>query len=85
MQPIPRVTLPEKFQHGLLSMINGRHIVIFSGGAKTDNATLLDGVRAIRAGGGFGSIIDRNSFQRDRLAALGLLDQMIRMYKGETP
>ena len=35
--------------------------------------------------GGFGSIIGRNSFQRDRAAALDLLDHMIRIYKGETP
>jgi class I fructose-bisphosphate aldolase len=46
---------------------------------------ILDEVREIRAGGGFGSIIGRNSFQRNRAAALGLLDPMIRTYKGETP
>jgi class I fructose-bisphosphate aldolase len=84
-QNIPRDTLTERVRHVVQSAFNGRRIVIFSGGAKTEDATILDEVRAIRAGGGFGSIIGRNSFQRDRLAALGLLDQMIRIYKGETP
>jgi fructose-bisphosphate aldolase, class I len=42
-------------------------------------------VCAIRNGGGFGSIIGRNSFQRDRAAALKLLDQMIRIFRGEMP
>lgn len=83
-QHIPRDTLTDRVRHVLQSTFNGRRIVIFSGGAKTDDATILDEVRAIRAGGGFGSIIGRNSFQRDRSAALSLLDQMIRIYKGET-
>jgi class I fructose-bisphosphate aldolase len=84
-QHIPRDTLAERVRHVLQSTFNGRRIVIFSGGARTDDATILDEVRAIRAAGGFGSIIGRNSFQRDRSAALALLDQMIRIYKGETP
>jgi fructose-bisphosphate aldolase, class I len=83
-QHIPRETLTERVQHVIQSTFNGRRIVIFSGGAKTDDASILDEVRAIRAGGGFGSIIGRNSFQRDRVAALNLLDQMMRIYKGET-
>ena len=77
--------LAERVRHVLQSTFNGRRIVIFSGGARTEDATILDEVRAIRAGGGFGSIIGRNSFQRDRQAALDLLDHMIRIYKGETP
>jgi len=78
---IPRATLAERVQHILQSAFNGRRIVIFSGGAMTDDAAILEEVRAIRAGGGFGSIIGRNSFQRDRASALKLLDQMIQIYK----
>ena len=81
---IPRDTLTERVRHVIQSTFNGRRIVIFSGGAKADDKAIFDEVRAIRAGGGFGSIIGRNSFQRDRAAALGLLDQMIRIYQGET-
>lgn len=84
-QHIPRETLTERVRHVVQSTFNGRRLVIFSGGAKTDDTAILDEVRAIRAGGGFGSIIGRNSFQRDRTAALRLLDQIIRIYSGETP
>ena len=83
-QKIPRATLTERVRHVVQSTFNGRRIVIFSGGARTDDAAILDEVRAIRAGGGFGSIIGRNSFQRDRTSALSLLDNMVRIYKGET-
>jgi class I fructose-bisphosphate aldolase len=37
--------------------------------------------RAIRAGGGFGSIIGRNSFQRDKATALRLLDEIVSIYQ----
>ncbi|MGB4989791.1 MAG: class I fructose-bisphosphate aldolase [Pyrinomonadaceae bacterium] len=83
-QLIPRETLTERVRHVVQSTFNGRRIVIFSGGARMDDAALLDEVRAIHGGGGFGSIIGRNSFQRDRAAALNILDKMIRIYKGET-
>lgn len=80
-QNVLRTTLAERVRHVIQSAFNGRRIVIFSGGAKTDDATLYDEVRAIREGGGFGSIIGRNSFQRDRTAALNLLDKVIGIYK----
>jgi len=81
-QKIPRETLTERVRHVVQSAFNGRRIVIFSGGAKTDDATIYDEARAIRDGGGFGSIIGRNSFQRERSAALALLSNMIDIYKG---
>jgi class I fructose-bisphosphate aldolase len=40
-------------------------------------------VRAIRDGGGFGSIIGRNSFQRKKPDALKLLDQIMKIYSGQ--
>jgi class I fructose-bisphosphate aldolase len=83
-QHIPLETLTERVSHIVQSAFNGRRIVIFSGGAWKQDSVILDDVRAIVAGGGFGSIIGRNSFQRDRETALSLLDQMIRIYKGET-
>ena len=83
-QNIPRDTLTDRVRHVVQSTFNGRRIVIFSGGERTDDMAILDEARAIRAGGGFGSIIGRNSFQRDRTEALSLLDNMVRIYKGET-
>jgi class I fructose-bisphosphate aldolase len=63
----------------------GRRIVIFSGGAtEPDEATFLDEIRAIHAGGGFGSIIGRNTFQRPRLQALELLKAVMEIYAGKT-
>jgi len=66
------------------SAFNGRRIVIFSGGAKKDDEeALFDNIRAIRDGGGFGSIIGRNVFQRERSDALHLLDTVLKIYSGE--
>jgi hypothetical protein len=53
--------------------------------AARDAAAILDEVRAIDDGGGFGSIMGHNPFQRDRLAAVGLMGHIIRIYEGETP
>jgi fructose-bisphosphate aldolase, class I len=81
---IPRETLTERVRHVVQSTFDGRRIVIFSGGAKEDSdEAILDSARAIRDGGGFGSIIGRNTFQRERTEALRLLDGMIRIYGGE--
>ena len=66
------------------SCFNGRRIVVFSGGEATSNDGILNEVHAIRDGGGNGSIIGRNTFQRPRDKALRMLDQIIRIYKGES-
>ena len=77
---VPRETLADRVRHVVQSTFAGRRIVIFSGGAKSDDATVLEEARAIRAGGGFGSIIGRNSFQRTEPDALRLLGQMVETY-----
>jgi len=64
------------------SAFNGRRIVVFSGGSKTDAASVYDNARAIRDGGGNGSIIGRNTFQRERGEALEMLARIIDIYKG---
>jgi class I fructose-bisphosphate aldolase len=80
---IPIATLAERVRHVVQSAFNGRRIVIFSGGEAKDTAALLDEVRAIREGGGFGSIIGRNSFQRPRGDALDFLRQVMDIYAGK--
>lgn len=81
---VPRATQADRVRHVVQSSFDGRRVVIFSGGAKKDNeAALLDEFRAIRDGGGFGSIIGRNVFQRQKAAALELLDKIIKIYRGE--
>lgn len=81
---IPVSTLADRVKHVVQSAFNGRRIVIFSGGAKSDTETVLNEARAIRDGGGFGSIIGRNSFQRPKPEALDLLGSIMKIYKGET-
>jgi class I fructose-bisphosphate aldolase len=59
----------------------GRRVVIFSGGAKKDDENaIFEAVHAIRDGGGFGSIIGRNVFQREKADALRMLDRMMEIY-----
>jgi class I fructose-bisphosphate aldolase len=83
-QRIPIATLAERIRHVVQSSFNGRRIVIFSGGEAKDTAAILDEVRGIRDGGGFGSIIGRNSFQRPKKEALEFLGQVMDIYAGKS-
>ena len=80
-QKIPRDTAADRVRHVVQSAFNGRRIVLFSGGPKESDEALFAEARAVRDGGGFGSIIGRNSFQRDKAAALRLLDEMVSIYQ----
>lgn len=82
-QNIPIKTLAERVRHVVQSAFDGRRIVIFSGGAKEEDKVFFDEVRAIRDGGGFGSIIGRNSFQRKKAEALEFLGTVMKIYAGE--
>ncbi|GKS58978.1 fructose-bisphosphate aldolase [Nitrospira sp.] len=82
---IPIKTLSERVKHVVQSSFDGRRIVIFSGGAKSEDKNVFEEVRAIRDGGGFGSIIGRNSFQRPKVDALKFLGTVMSIYAGETP
>src|SRR5438105_2236593 len=81
-QRVPIGTLAERVRHVVQSAFNGRRIVIFSGGEAKETSAIFDEVRGIRDGGGFGSIIGRNSFQRPREEALAFLGQVIDIYAG---
>ena len=78
-------TMADRVRHVVQSTFNGRRILIFSGGAKSDDAKLFDEARAIHAGGGYGSIIGRNAFQRPKRAALTFLDTVMQIYAGTVP
>ena len=81
---VPIGTLAERVRHVVQSAFSGRRIVIFSGGATNENDdALYDEYRAIRDGGGFGSIIGRNSFQRAKPRALEFLSTVMKIYSGE--
>ncbi len=80
---IPRATLAQRVSHVVQSCFNGRRIVVFSGGGKKGEDSLYEEAKAIRDGGGNGSIIGRNSFQRPKADALELLGKLIEIYKGK--
>lgn len=76
-------TLSKRIAHVVQACFGGRRIVVFSGGAAKDLKGIYDEVRGIRDGGGNGSIIGRNTFQRPRDEALAMLDQIIKIYQGK--
>lgn len=82
-EKIPIGSTAERIRHIIQSAFNGRRIVIFSGGAKGEDQKMFDEARAIRDGGGFGSIIGRNSFQRNKPQALEFLSTVMKIYAGE--
>ncbi|HVJ53864.1 MAG TPA: class I fructose-bisphosphate aldolase [Aliidongia sp.] len=82
-QKIDISTQTARYRHVVQSCFNGRRIVVFSGGEAKDLDAILAEARAIRDGGGNGSIIGRNTFQRPKAEALKLLDSIINIYLGQ--
>ncbi|MEE2661788.1 MAG: class I fructose-bisphosphate aldolase [Pseudomonadota bacterium] len=79
-QDIAASTLKQRIEHVVQSCFNGKRIVVFSGGEAKDLDGIFAEVTAIRDGGGNGSIIGRNTFQRPREEALKMLDHIIKIY-----
>lgn len=75
-------TLDERVRYVVQSAFNGKRIVIFSGGPAKSRDEILAEVKAIRKGGGFGSIVGRNAFQRPKKEAIELLTAIMDIYKG---
>lgn len=71
-----------RFRHVVQACFGGRRLVVFSGGEAKGTEDILKEVRAIHAGGGNGSIMGRNAFQRPKAEALKLLSDIIDVYKG---
>ncbi len=82
-QSIPVGTLTERISHVVQSCFNGKRIVVFSGGEAKDLDGIYKEVTAIRDGGGNGSIIGRNTFQRPKEEALAMLDHIIKIYQNK--
>ena len=82
-QGIDIATQAARVRHCMQAAFGGRRIVVFSGGAAKGEDSVYDDARAIRDGGGNGSIIGRNSFQRPREDALKLLSTLVDIYKGK--
>jgi fructose-bisphosphate aldolase, class I len=71
-----------RVRHIVQSCLGGRRIVVFSGGASKGTDSVIEDAEAIQAGGGNGSIIGRNAFQRPRAEALALLERLTSIYGG---
>lgn len=80
---IPLATQADRVRECVRSSMNGKRLIVFSGGAAKGTDSVLDDARAIRDGGGNGSIIGRNCFQRPREEALELLQTLVDIYKGK--
>jgi len=73
----------KRVKHIVKCCFNGRRVVVFSGGEAKNDEELINEIRAINKGGGFGSIIGRNSFQRPKEKAIKLISDIIDIYKGK--
>ncbi len=73
----------DRVAHVVQASFAGRRIVVFSGGAAKGADAVYQDARDIRDGGGNGSIIGRNTFQRPRDEALAMLAKLVGIYKGE--
>jgi len=73
-------TLADRVRDVVQSSFAGRRIVIFSGGAAKGRDEVLEECRQIAAGGGFGSIMGRNAFQRPKAEALELLGAVMDVF-----
>src|SRR5262245_31348070 len=79
---IPVATLADRVRYVVKSSFNGKRVVIFSGGEAKGTDDVLAEIRQIHSGGGFGSIVGRNAFQRPRAEGIDLLKKIIAIYKG---
>jgi class I fructose-bisphosphate aldolase len=79
---IKYASLTDRVRHIMKSAFDGHRLVVFSGGGKKGEDSLFEEARAIRDGGGAGSIIGRNSFQRKKPEAMMMLEKVISIYKG---
>lgn len=74
-QKIPIDKLSDRIRHVVQSCFNGRRIVIFSGGPAKGKEAVLEELKGIAEGGGFGSIMGRNAFQRSKKEAIELIHE----------
>jgi class I fructose-bisphosphate aldolase len=79
-EQVPIGDYEERVRHVVQCCFAGRRILIFSGGPAGDASTFLEGVEAIHRGGGFGSIVGRNSFQRPKAESIKFLHDIMDIY-----
>jgi class I fructose-bisphosphate aldolase len=75
------LTLKQRVSHVIQSAFCSSRIVLFSGGSSKNENDLLQEISEIASGGGYGSIIGRNVFQRPLPEAKKILQKIIEIYK----
>lgn len=80
-EQIPTETMADRIRHVVHSAFAGKRIVIFSGGESKGTDDVLEEIRQIHKGGGMGSIMGRNAFQRPFDEAVKLLRDVMDIYK----
>jgi class I fructose-bisphosphate aldolase len=73
--------LSERVKYVVRSCFNGKRLVVFSGGATKNDDELYNEIKAIKSGGGTGSIIGRNGFQRKKKDALKMFEKITEIYR----
>lgn len=73
-------SLSQRIAYIKKSCFAGKRIVVFSGGESKSVDDIYNEVREIKQGGGNGSIIGRNTFQRKREEALSMLKDIMDIY-----
>lgn len=77
---VPIETLADRTRLVVKSAFDGHRIVINSGGEAKETEKILEEVRQLKAGGSFGSIVGRNSFQRPKEDGIALLHAIQDIY-----
>jgi class I fructose-bisphosphate aldolase len=74
-------TMAARVKHVKEATLGGRRLVIFSGGSAKGDDAVYDDIQAIAQGGGDGSIIGRNIFQRPEAEAKAMLTKIMDILK----
>ncbi|MFK8040078.1 MAG: class I fructose-bisphosphate aldolase [Rickettsiaceae bacterium] len=80
-ESIAIASLSDRVKNVMRSCFNSKRLVVFSGGEFKGDDKLLDNIMSIKQGGGSGSILGRNSFQRPYNQAISLLQKVCDIYK----
>ena len=78
-------TMAARVKHVVQSAFGGRRIVIFSGGEAKGTEAVLEENRQTALGGGFGTIMGRNSFQRPHDEAVKLRRDVMEIHRTTWP
>lgn len=81
----PLDTLADRVGEVVRGAFDGQRVVIFSGGPAKDTAAVLEENRQTALGGGFGTIMGRNSFQRPHDEAVELLHAVMDIHATTHP